>query len=185
MKSLPNLNTNTRLAIALGLSAFVHLTIIFIAYHWHADTRAPTNQARPLSVSLTAAPVTLNVVQPEPPATTPDKVEKHKEINEIDYSIDDTYFGADQLSQAPELLNSARHPLPAWPREVQGEVVFRLWIDKQGQVKRVQAMTEDLPPAFIKAMQHYYLGVKYAPGYRPGGQVNSMIDITLAVTLSE
>lgn len=107
--------------------------------------------------------------------------EKHKENKQLD----NNYFSAGQLSQAPELRDPSQHPLPPWPSQLQGEMVFRLWIDKRGRVQQVQAMTGDLPPAFVKTMRRYYLGLEFTAGYRPGGSVNSMIDITLLATRSE
>lgn len=54
-----------------------------------------------------------------------------------------------------------------------------------GRVNQIQPVTEGLSPSFIKAMRRYYLSMQYSAGYRPGGPVNSMIDITLNDTLAQ
>lgn len=185
MKFPRNLNIKARLSIALGLSAFAHLVIIFLA---QPHTTADNGPHKILSVFLLQKPAVQNTPESTPAivqAAPPPENKKIKEIKEIENFSADKYFSAAQLSQPPVLLDAAAHPLPAWPRQLPNEVVFRLWIDKQGQVQRVQAMTEDLPPAFVKAMRRYYLGAAFTAGSRPDGAVNAMIDITLAVTLSE
>lgn len=190
MKPLLQHNEPTRIAVAIGFSACLHLLIIF-ALHSHPVDNKTADTNRTLTVSLAQIPSVPRPPQAEtkpspqdtPNSTNNDAIEKNtKETGE---DADDTYFSQGQLSLAPGMLNPALHPLPAWPSKLQGEVVFRLWIDKRGHVRRVQAMTENLTPAFIKNMHRYYLGTKFSAGLRLDEPVNSIIDITLIATQSE
>lgn len=184
-----HLTQHARLAIILGLSALVHLAILF-AWQGVKTATNPTMN-RTLSVSLNR---TLPAPAKSSPRTEPRIVKsdvstvaenKSTEVEVPKNETNDQYFSIGQLAQPPEMLNPAFHPLPNWPRQLHDEVIFRLWIDKNGRVNQVQTVTEGLPPSFIKAMRHYYLSMEYSAGYRPGGPVNSMIDITLSDTLAQ
>jgi len=184
-----HLTQHARLAIILGLSALVHLAILFVWQEVKTATNPTIN--RTLSVSLTR---TLPAPAKSSPQTEPRIVKsdvssvsenESTEVKIPQNEADDQYFSIGQLAHPPEMLNPAFHPLPNWPRQLHGEVIFRLWIDKNGRVNQIQPVTEGLSPSFIKAMRRYYLSMEYSAGYRPGGPVNSMIDITLNDTLAQ
>ncbi len=163
---------NRRLLAAFGLSLLVHLMVLagfrgygvsqtFLSGRVLSVNLSPSVASRPSEVSKSAEPGEVNL---------------RGESTALPRRDEGEYFSAGQLSQQPVLIKSdPSYPLPVYPEAA----VFRLWIDDLGQVIKMEPVTEGLTPAFIAATRAYFKHAEFVPGFRPGGSVNSVVEIAL------
>lgn len=174
---------HARLAIILSLSALAHLVIFFVLT-WKFFGLTPQASIRVLTVSINR---TQSATEQNPLA-----VESKTAAHEISVAtgvddkpapankvlppaVDAHYFSITELDRPPNPADTLE--IPDHPQE--GEIIFRLWIDKTGKVIKVEPVTPELSQALIAGVRARFLNSRFAPGRRLGITVNSVREITL------
>jgi hypothetical protein len=165
----------TRLALALGASALLHLVLL-----WPGSATAPQggiiapgrtdgkltavlpgDMARGLTPpATTAAPL------PEPqPAPTPDAR---------------GHYASAQISRPPRPLAAVDLNLPeARLLTAPGRLLLKLWIDAEGVVVAFEVDAPDLPEEYATAVAEAFSAARFAPGELLGRKVPSVLKLEI------
>lgn len=91
------------------------------------------------------------------------------------------YLPRDLLSAGPAPQETV---LLAWPAQspLRGSFrgVLRLFIDDQGQVRRVEAADDELPEPLFEAARQAFMAVRFSPGELDGRAVRSLIRVEVS-----
>lgn len=196
MEFLQKLDGSARLAIILCLSLLVHLAIIY-GVPWspvggkNASHSVKMQDGRHrLTVMLT------------PTVAAPQAIEKHDvmEVTDVDANtktagdnrlsatntivstaLDSRYFTPAELDQHPAIARDIPDNPPELLEHSQGgEIVLRLWINKTGNVVRVDTVSSNLPPVFVDSARAGFLQAVFLPGRKNGNAVATVMDIVVS-----
>lgn len=90
---------------------------------------------------------------------------------------DDLYLPRSQLDRAPQAWSTIDLPYPDGAPLGRFRAVVTLFIDANGQVRRVRAEGEPLPPALEDSARQAFLAARFEPGAKDGHAVRSRIRV--------
>jgi protein TonB len=180
------------LALAIGLSVFLHVGAIYCAnklkgssesatwsqpsvFHVILESGAQPKQASrlPEALSVSAVPSTSEIVgRPErvlqaPPNTLPDLGEK----------TDDDYYLSSALEVRPRLRSEVDPTYPAEAGTVQGKVKIKILISENGLVDEVIVLSAVPEGLFEKAAIEAFRRAVFSPGKLLGQPVKSQVSL--------
>lgn len=198
MEFLLKLNGYTRLAIILCLSLLIHLAIIY-GVPWSPVGEKNSSRSAKMQHGQHRLTVTLT---PTPYATAPQAIEKTDvmEVADVDTetntagdsglsttntlvstALDSRYFTLAELDQHPAIARDiSDNPAELLEYSQGGEIVLRLWIDKTGDVVRVDTVSSNLPPVFVDSARAGFLQAVFQPGRKNGYAVATVMDIVVS-----
>lgn len=193
------LNGWLRLAMALGLSLMVHLSIFYgVSWSPAGDGHMPLSGRlrggeHRLTITIADAPRTSTPGRQEGVAADKREAPAVKEINKtgqivpaatdsiFSTALETRYFSLAELDQHPVIKQDiAENPpeLSGYPQG--GEVVLRLWIDDTGHVTKVDTISSNLPQPFIDSARAGFLQAVFSPGRKQGVDVATVMEVAVS-----
>ena len=98
----------------------------------------------------------------------------------ISLAVDLHYFSLNELDERPFAIQD----IPPDPPELRdfpqgGQLILRLWINKNGEVVNAEPVSSELPQAFIDSARNNFLKARFAPGRIHGHAVGAVMDVVL------